>query len=173
MYLISVYFDENTDTALRRIIKRIAKQCGNNYMLSGNVPPHISISAFEGGNEKDILTLLDSYVKDLSKGDVQLASVGYFPGVIFLSAVLNQYLQEMSVEIYGLLSEKTDVRISKFYRPFQWLPHATMGKKLSQREMQEAFQVLYQEFRMIKAQVVKIGLAKNNPYHNLIEWELQ
>ena len=47
MYLISLYFDEKTEKHIRRFIKQVAKRTGNTYMIDGNVPPHITIAAFE------------------------------------------------------------------------------------------------------------------------------
>lgn len=173
MYLISVYFDEKTDAALRRMMIKIAENCGNDYMLRGNVPPHMTISAFEGGNEELVIDCLGEFAEQLKKSEVYLASAGCFPGVIFLSAVLNAYLHDISVGIHRILNDQKDIQISRFYQPFQWMPHITLGKKLTQNEMQEAFRILYSEIQMMKGQIVKIGLARTNPYHNLKEWELQ
>ena len=172
MYLISVYFDEKTECRLKQFITKAAEMSGNNYMLRGKVPPHMTISAFTCENEKEISDSLEVLVKDLKKGTIQLVSVGSFPGVVFLSAVLNEYLHEISGKVYDLLQRKHEIEISELYRPFQWMPHTTIGKKLKKEEIKEVFSLMYSEFQIIEAQIVKIGLAKTNPYHNLKEWEL-
>ena len=52
MYLISIYFDEKTDARIRSFMKQIAKRTGNSVMLDGNVPPHMTISAFHSYKEE-------------------------------------------------------------------------------------------------------------------------
>ena len=49
----------------------------------------------------------------------------------------------------------------------QWVPHATIGKKLSKEEMLAAFQVLQEQFGVFSSRVVRIGFAKTNPYEEL------
>ncbi len=47
MYTISVYFDEKSNKTIQQYINQIARQTGNTYMLDEQVPPHITISAFD------------------------------------------------------------------------------------------------------------------------------
>lgn len=54
----------------------------------------------------------------------------------------------------------------------QWVPHATIGKKLSKEEMLAAFQVLQEQFGVFSSRVVRIGFAKTNPYEELWNFEL-
>ena len=57
-------------------------------------------------------------------------------------------------------------------KKFGWLPHTTIAKKLSQEEMRTAFMVLQESFGMFFGDVVRIGLAKTNPYEDIVTWEL-
>ena len=66
-----------------------------------------------------------------------------------------------------------NIKISPYYRPFQWLPHTTLGKKLSKDEMRAAFETLQNSFGMFSGEVVKIGLAKTNPYRDIMNWNLK
>ena len=52
MYLISIYFDENTEKKMKGYMNQIAKKSGNFAMIEGNVPPHITVSAFAAVSEK-------------------------------------------------------------------------------------------------------------------------
>ena len=91
--------------------------------------------------------------------------------MLYLSPVLNTYLQELSEKVYKGLLRIADARVHKCYRPMQWVPHATIGKKLSKEEMLAAFQVLQEQFGVFSSRVVRIGLAKTNPYEEL--WNLE
>ena len=50
MYLISAYFDENTNKILKHLQQRIADKTGNDFMIRNNVMPHLTISAIEARN---------------------------------------------------------------------------------------------------------------------------
>ena len=54
----------------------------------------------------------------------------------------------------------------------QWLPHITLGKKLSKEQMQEAFAVMQEQFVPMEVTVSEIGLAKTNPHQDLVRIEL-
>ena len=86
--------------------------------------------------------------------------------------MLNEYLHDLSVSVYEALQGMDDMLIRKCYQPFCWLPHTTVGKKLSQEEMQAAFVTLQESFGMFSGEVVRIGLAKTSPYEDIVTWEL-
>lgn len=174
MYLISIYFDEKTNCIIKQLIQKVANKSGNVFMTDGNVPPHITVSAFETKHEKETIARLETYAEKITIGTLQWVSVGTFlPHVIYLTPVLNEYLQNMSEELYELLQDMDDTIISKYYRPYQWLPHTTIGKMLSKEEMRAAFAVLQEQFVPLKGIVTKIGLAKTNPYEELAVFELK
>ena len=173
MYLVSIYFDEKTNKQIQRYINRVAEKTGNSFMLDGNVPPHLTISAFQTKWEKEVVSILEKEVQKLSEGKIIWASLGIFlPYVIYLTPVLNQYLHNVSQTIYNGISTIEDIQISATYRPFQWLPHTTIGKKLTKEQMRIAFEVLQGEFGVLEGTVTKIGLAKTNPYRDIVSFEL-
>ena len=94
--------------------------------------------AFETREEANAKKVLQEKFSALQKGELTWCSVGiFFPYVLYLTPVLNEYIHKLSKEIYECLAEMGGIEISKFYRPFQWLPHTTVGKKLSKDEMRD------------------------------------
>ena len=173
MYLVSIYFDEQTNKEINRHIEQVAKQTGNPFMLEGNVPPHITISAFENMDKETVLQVLEQGIKTVKSGRLQWVSVGTFlPNVIFIQPVLNVYLHQLSETITSCLHTVNDIKISPMYKPFQWLAHTTIGKTLEKEQLQKAFATLQNNFVPFDGQVVKIGLAKTNPYTEIKNWEL-
>ena len=173
MYLISIYFDEKTGKRIQGYINRVAEHSDNHFMLDEKVPPHITLSAFETRDVEPVIDKLSRAVKNMEKGRVQWATVGqFFPYVIFLAPVLNEYLHGLSQRVYDSLSKIEDVSISPFYQPFQWLPHTTVGKTLSKEQMRKAFEVLQNSFGVFEGEVVEIGLAKTNPHRDIVRWKL-
>lgn len=174
MYLISIYFDENTENKIRRLVHKVAEKSGNHYMVEAKVPPHITVSAFETDQENKIIELFDSKIQEIKCGKLQWVSIGVFnPHVIFLSPVLNEYLHNLSVLVNETVSRVDQVSISRFYLPLQWMPHTTIAKKLSVEELLMAFKTLQNNFRMFDGTVTKIGLAKTNPYQEIRNWDLK
>ena len=172
MYLISVYFDEKTEKQIQAYMSDVASACGNFFMIDHNVPPHITISAFETLHEKDIVSVLDNALEKIKSNKIEWVTVGTFPTVIFIQAVLNEYLHNLSCVVYDEISTIPDTKVSKYYKPFSWLPHATIAKQLSEAEMRKAFDVLQKSFGVFEGEVVRIELAKKNPYHVIASWEL-
>lgn len=191
MYHISIYFDTKTEARMREYIKKVAEVTGNNYMLQAAVPPHITLAAFECEKEEELVRGLECLLKTPGKkqvaventlksdnngmyaGTLQWVSVGSFlPGVIFLQPVLNEYLQGLAQQVYDCLKDVKGVKIRPCYKPFSWLPHSTVAKKLTPRQLQQAFEVLQQEFGVFEGKVVRIGLAKMNPHREIASWKL-
>ena len=61
-----------------------------------------------------------------------------------------------------------DMTIRPCYLPLQWMPHTTIGKKLSREEMLMAFQMMQNQFGGFSGKAVKVGLAKTNPDRDLV-----
>ena len=68
---------------------------------------------------------------------------------------------------------RSEVSINHKYRTFSWLPHTTLAKHLSKEEMVTAFKVMQNQFGLFEGEVVKVGLAKTNPYEDLEVRELK
>ena len=171
MYLISLYFDEKTNKRIQQYIDQIAKKTGNRFM--SDVPPHITISAFETNDDNNALQVFYSAASTLKSGSLNWVSAGqFFPNVIFITPFLNEYLHLMSEIIYTTIMQNDKISVSPYYRPFQWFPHTTIGKTLTKDQMLDAFQIMQHQFGPFSGQVSKIGLAKTNPYRNLAEIDL-
>lgn len=174
MYLVSIYFDNNTEKELASIINSVAKATGNTFMLDNNVPPHITVSGIETKKEELVIEALERVVSKLDAGDIHFVSVGAFlPQVIYVEALMNGYLQELSKELFDKLSKVEETMFNPYYKPFEWLPHCTIGKTLSDEQMIEAFKVLQKRFVTFKGTINRIGIAKTNPHRDIKVWEIK
>ena len=174
MYLVSLYFDDETNKRIQGYIQNVAEKSGNRYMVEHNVPPHITISAFEACKEDEIVNVLENAVSNMNSCELQWIGIGIFKtSTLFIQPVLNEYLHDMSSTIYESIVDIPDTKISKYYQPFSWLPHATIAKQLSEEEMRKAFDVLQKSFGTFSGNVVRIELAKKNPFRVIASWELK
>lgn len=173
MYLVSIYFDEKTNNRIQSYINQVAKRSENTFMTENKVPPHLTVSAFETRDEGMILNLFERKKEIFQSGELTWCSVGtFFPHVIYVAPVLNAYLQKLSEKIYEILRDAEGIKVHACYRPMQWFPHTTIGKKLSKEEMSAAFQVMQEQFGMFSGKAVRIGLARTNPYEELWEYNM-
>ena len=96
MYLISLCFDKRTEKQIQSYINDVAMECGNAFMVDNHVPPHVTISAFETLHEEVVVNALHHVLKKVTKNKIEWVTVGTFPTVIFIQAVLNEYLHKLS-----------------------------------------------------------------------------
>ena len=174
MYLISIYFDNETEERLNLLIQRVAKVTGNRFMLDNQVPPHITIASVETKHEDELSARIERITKALVQGEIKLVSVGSFSTkVVFVQPVLNEYLHQLSVVLTKELEQMDETILSPYYQSFSWLPHCTVGKQLSREEVQKALIELSAQFVPINAYVTRIGMAKTNPHRDIKIWDLK
>lgn len=172
MYLISAYFDEHVTKGLQRLIDNIAKETGNTYMIENNVPPHLTISSFETRKPDN---LKEEFMKlnKIGAGEINIFSIGQFlPYVMYATPVLDEYLMHLSNEVYDIFSAREDVTINRCYKPYNWFPHITLGKKLEKEQMIMAMRVLQTHFIPIKGKIVMVGLSQTNPHKDIIQFNI-
>lgn len=168
MYLISIYFDEITEKRISGYMKQIEKATGNALMTQGNIPPHVTIAAFQTESEDVAREVFMRKKEELESGKIQWVSVGTFlPGVIYITPILNEYLHQLIEIYYKEITGREGVKIDYRYVPFSWLPHSTLAKHLSKEQLTIAFEVMQKHFAPFEGKVTKIGLSKTNPYEDL------
>ena len=173
MYLISVYFDDHTNQILQRYIDQVAKKTGNTFMTDNNVPPHLTISSIEARSAEVLIPAFDRICEEITAGDIQFVSTGQLhPYVMYVTPVINEYLQKLQEKVYESVSNIEETSVSRFYKPYSWLPHVTIGKKLTKDQMKEAFGVLQDSFVPFYGRVTEIGLARVNPHEDVIRIKL-
>ena len=175
MYLVSLYFDEKTNQIIRGHMQCAADASGNTDMLDKAVPPHITLTVFESKESEQRLTeKLDKVMMEKRAGELMWVSVAaFFPQVLYLSPVLNEYLHDLSVSVCQEIETFEGARVQECYKPFNWQPHATVARKLTAEEMQKAFQGLQSSFRPFRGSVVRIGLSEGTRKRELKSWMLE
>jgi 2'-5' RNA ligase len=174
-YAIVLYFDEKLEKDINSLIVNVSDGCGNNYMVEHSIPPHITVSLFhkENNNIEQIIKLLDKNIFKINRENICIASIGVFnPSVLFIVPVINTYLLESNTEITRLLSNFTDIDFDKNYIFNQWVPHISIAVKLTDKELQKAFEIIKNEFKNIEGEINRIALVECNPYKEIKVWKL-
>ena len=173
MYLLSAYFDENTNKILSRYIEMIAKETGNHFMEEHHVPPHMTISQIEARNVDVLMPSVEALRGKLQKGNIEICTVGMMlPYVIYAMPVLNKYLHDVMNVVYDMLHDIPQTSIHRYYQPMSWIPHITLGKTLTKEQMQCAVKIMQVHFAPLSATVTELGLAKVNPHEDVMRFSL-
>lgn len=173
MYLISAYFDAQSNKVLNRYIKQIAEKTENRFMLSHQVPPHMTVSQIEARSEHLLIAHFYKLQDELHKGSIEMASIGMMmPYVIYAMPVFNQYLLDLSMDVYCAFNQIDETKISKYYKPMSWIPHITLGKTLTKEQMLGAVSILQDGFVPMTAEITEIGLARVNPHEDIVRFTL-
>lgn len=173
MYLISVYFDDKSSKTLQKYIDRIAFATGNLFMSENNVPPHLTVCAFESKSTAPLVPAFENLVTHISGGVVPIVALGQFlPYVLYVSPVFNSYLQDLSIKTFDCFSQISGVLVNKFYSVGNWLPHITLAKTLSKDQLRTAFDTMQEIFHPMETTVTEISLAKTNPHHDILRFRL-
>ena len=174
MYLISAYFDNDMNKTLSSYINGASHASGNIFMTEHNVPPHLTLSAFESRNVDAIIPLMKGLGQSLSVTDIRLVSYGALSSyVIYASPVFDERLRNMSIIINDML-EKTDcATVQKYYLADNFFPHVTIAKTLDEYQMQQVFSYMQKHFHVIKGKITELGLAKTNPHEDIIRVRLE
>lgn len=174
MYLISLYFDKESNKRIEKYIKQVSKYTGNTFMLEHHVPSHMTLLSFQTDKEDKVLRILAKCSSYIIRDKIYFVSFGFFlPYVIYISPILNSYLSDMSCLLYDKLKYIESINFVDYYKPFNWFPHVTIGKTLNQIEMKKAFDVLQSEFTPFYAKIDRISLSKTNPYTDIISFSLK
>lgn len=173
MYLISAYFDPDSVQVIQKHIDRTAVKTGNFYMITKQIPPHITVAACD--DKADLEKLKNCLEKKLeTQGRIQLewAAIGSFkPHVLFLTPVMNQSLHELCTAANEAI-QKSGAEAAGRYKPFGWMPHTTLARRLDEKQMLTAFRVMQANFEPFSGEIVRVGLAKSQPYQDVKIWEL-
>ncbi|MBQ0064905.1 MAG: 2'-5' RNA ligase family protein [Firmicutes bacterium] len=168
MYLVSVYFDENTNRSIQKIMSDISSITGNTFMIDHNVPPHLTLAAMDAKKVEDLLPVVEELEGKLTSMEIYFVSIGaFFPYVLYMAPVMDYNLQSLQKTIYEQMEKAPYVRMNKYYQPGYWYPHSTLAKKLSKEEMLAGFAYCQSHFTPIKGRITKIGLAKVNPHEDV------
>ena len=172
-YAIVLYFDDATNKTIGNLIERTAALSGNNYMLDIGIPPHVTLGCFFSDEQADLYEQVKSFAKGVTPFEVTFHSIGAFePYVLFASPVKDECLSQLNASLHESLLDDYEPAENANYLPDRWMPHCSLVVKLDKEQFAKA-QTIETEVKLpLSAQVVKIALAKCNPYSEVAVWEI-
>lgn len=158
MYLISLYFDEQTNQKIEHLMKQVYRKVGNDSMM--NIPAHLTLASFSC-TESEAIQIFNSIVAH--SFPLEFVSIGFFlPSVMFMQPIESVELSNLMKEVHQYVWNG-----SKRYQPHHWIGHVTICKHLKNEDVTLALGSIQNEFKPFTGRVIKIGLAKTNPYKDI------
>ena len=162
MYLISLYFDESTNSKLEKLTDLVSKKTNNSYVQDHSIPSHLTIC---GCYDK-----IEEIEVDFASFEIDFVCAGFFKGVLCIVPSMNQSLYEVYQSVYSKLD---DVKCHKQYQKDNYFPHITLCKHLTQEQLRLGLPVLQSAFAPFKGKVVRVGISKTNPFEELVSYTLK
>ncbi len=174
-YAVELYFDPDSDLAIRRIWSGIADAFGLSTMLTNGGRPHVSLAVYSDDlDHRSFLQELPAFSKSLAPLEVQLGSVGTFPteeSVVFLAPVVTRELLAVHERFHTAFSGFGGCS-SAHYLPGNWVPHSTVATDLTGAEIGQVGQHCWEHFRPKRGWFQEIGLVEFRPVRELATFKL-
>lgn len=174
-FAVELYFDPDSDLAVRRIWSAIADGFGLSTMLTNGGRPHVSLAVYSDDfDHRSFTRELSAFSKSLAPFRFDLGSVGTFPtneGVVFLAPVVTSELLAVHERFHTTFATYRGWS-STHYLPGNWVPHCTVATDLTDSEIGQVVNHCWEHFRPTQGRFQEIGLVEFRPVRELTTFKL-
>ncbi len=133
-YAVELFFDQRTDTAVRRLWKWLADEGISTYLASSDSIPHISLGGFDDLDEMQtaqVTGVLQELSETTEPFPLTFAGIEGFvnKGVIFLAPEPSEFLSGLHGRFCDALGDLGSL-LWPLYAPGTWAPHCTLAVEL-------------------------------------------
>lgn len=160
-YAIELFFNEQADTAVRRLWHRLAVSGLPSLETLGHRRhrPHVSLTVLETAQPPAVADVEDlADVRRLPA--LHFSALGTFGGdggVLFLAPVVTEPLLVVYARLNDVLQDQ-GIAQWPHYLPGSWVPHCTLAMNLTPAELSAAAGLLA-GFRLLRAEVAEVGVT--------------
>lgn len=125
----ALYFDPQSDAAIRGVWQQVEDAGLPSKMLSLNYPPHLTMMTCEQANLAELRPRLLDFTARLEPIPLRFHSVATFggpEGVIYLAPVVNRTLLDLHAALWEIVTPFATGH-NGLYAPGTWVPHVTMN----------------------------------------------
>ena len=173
MFHLALYFDEKTNQKFSFLNKKVEKELHQNYLENHHIPFHLTIATYKEIEEKKFIEQANQLFEKETSQELYFVSIGCFQkSTLYLLPVYNEFLNQLILKIHPAFDEYVSISQKNRYLPYHFVPHVSLSRKLSEQQTNQAFKILNHYFEPFHGKVVKIVLAKTNPYQEIKIWDL-
>lgn len=173
---IELIFDEESQNKINNIRNILNSNGVHDEAVKIN---HISIADVETNDKEKLCKVVEKFSKEFNSFDVTLSMVGSFmssENVLFYSPTMNEKLLQANELITSLLYEN-EFECNKYYLKDNWVPHCTVGIRLSDKELKLGLGLLKDNNILpLKCRCEKIDILdySNKPnYKQIVVYDLK
>jgi 2'-5' RNA ligase len=140
----TLYFDLETDAAIRRLWQAIEDAGFPSAMLNLEFRPHLTLAVCETMDLDTLRGELPRLVAATHPLAVTFHSLGAFTvkeGVVYLGVTVTRDLLDLHDQLWKLLTANSTGN-SSYYLPGIWVPHVTLGYGLPQEQVGSVINLL-------------------------------
>ena len=173
MYHLSLYFDEKTNQKLSFLSKQIEKELHQNYLEKHHIPFHLTVATYKEIKEKKFIEQANALLKKVKNKEFYFVSIkNKKKSTLYLLPVYNEFLNQLILKVHHTFDENVSISQKNRYLPYHFVPHVSISRKLNEQQTNQAFKILNHYFEPFHGKVIKIVLAKTNPYQEIKIWDL-
>jgi hypothetical protein len=152
-----LYFDHETEAAIRGLWQAIDDAGLPSPMLDLNFPPHLTMMVCQEMDLDGLRAALPNYIATHPPMPISFSGIGIFTGpepVVYLSVTANRALFDLHANFWRVASPFNRGE-SVYYRPGMWVPHVTLSQGRQDGKTVEVLQAL------LRARVPQYGLLRD------------
>ena len=185
-YAVTLYFDSDSTTLIRSSISHLAEFTENDYMIQNDVPPHLTLGMFHASDSDS--EKLENLFREFSKKAGRFFPVdfsgadSFLDKVIFLSLKKDSptftFLKDLNTTLHEMFIPHFEPADNRNYLPQNWVPHIALAVKLTHVQFEKGMFLLGESEKKNdadkksslpqSAKVVSLGLARCNPYNEIL-----
>jgi 2'-5' RNA ligase len=173
-YSIGAYFDQETETEIRRIWKALAVSQAAEYLYVSNDRPHITLSIFDNLDQEKTSQLMCSLAHEFPVMEVSFQSIGIFPSnAVFLAPIVSPTLLDLQRRSHESLISFSKLPDHPYFVPGNWVPHCSLAIEFLPEKIMGVLQAVMQEARLpLNGKITALGLTSFRPVVHLMSCEL-
>jgi len=162
-YALELFFDAQTDHAVRSAWRVLAASGGSNYLEKNGVRPHVALAVFDAASP-EAFSDWHGVARHLPPG-LTLAPEGlgsFAQGVAFVRFAADSPLKTLHREALRYLATKQLV-VSDRYRAGRWVPHCTLAQNFTPERLTQVMAVVRTVDLAAPWTVTSLGLVRFPP----------
>ena len=172
-YAVHLFFDENTETKINQIWKKLADTGIAPYLHQSANRPHITLAVYQQLDPAACQTLLRSIAAEQPPLPLSFQYIGIFPtpGAVFAGPTVADTLLNLHRRTHETL-QPISADPTPYYVPGQWVPHCTLAMELTPELLTPAVEISLELSLPLEGKITKIGCTEQPPVKHLFGFEL-
>lgn len=165
-YAVELFFDQATDTAIRRIWRILAQREIALYLYQSANRPHLTVALYDDLALTQTDATLAQFAAETPRLPLTLALLGVFPlareAVVFTAPIVTSRLLALHARLHALLTPMA-VRPDEQYIPERWVAHCSLATHCPPERVLDALTVSLGLPLPLDAWVEEVGVVQTSP----------